>query len=95
VFRKRYVQGSSLVHLGRWWELWGGYPEDLLPEGWQRFHESRLPTVRDILWESGLPVGWIEETGRRVTGIGERALVRRWPGTSDQRSLSSLFVFTA
>lgn len=94
-FRNRLPGHVLVAQMGSWWELWGNYPEDLLPKGWQRFHESHLPTVRDILWESGLPVAWIEETGRRVTGIGERALVRRWPGTSNQRSLSSGFVFTA
>ena len=74
--------------MGRWWEVWGGCPEDLLPEGRRRFPESRLPTIRNILWESGLPVAWIGETGRRITSINERVLVRRWPGVSDQRPLS-------
>lgn len=77
-----------VVQMGRWWELWGSYPEDLLSEEWQRFPDSRLPTVRDILWQSGLPVAWIGETGRRVTGISERVLACRWPGVSDQRPLS-------
>ena len=80
-----------LAQMGRWWELWGGYPENLLPKGWRRFPESRLPAVENILWESGLPVAWIEETGRRISTIGERVLVRRWPGASDQRPLSNAF----
>lgn len=50
--------------------------------GWQRFPESRLPTVKHMLWHSGLPVAWIEETGRRVTAIAERLLVCRWPGVA-------------
>ena len=79
-----------VVQMGQWWELWGGYPENLMPKGWPRFPESRLPTVKGTLWESGLPVAWIGETGRRITRISERVLVRRWPGASDQRPLSSL-----
>jgi len=85
------LPGHVLVtQMGRWWELWGSYPENLLPRGRQRFPESRLPIVENILWQSGLPVAWIGETGRRVTGINERLLVRRWPGASDQRPLSWL-----
>lgn len=79
-----------VVQMGKWWELWGGYPENLLPKGSQRFPQSRLPTVKNILWQSGLPVAWVGETGRRITRISERFLVRRWPGASDQRPLSSL-----
>ncbi|MBM4467365.1 MAG: reverse transcriptase [Chloroflexi bacterium] len=79
-----------VVQMGKWWELWGGYPENLLPKGWPRFPENRLPTVKGTLWESGLPVAWIGETGRRITRISERLLVHRWPGASDQRPLSSL-----
>lgn len=32
------------------------------------------------LWQSGVPVAWIGETGRRLTDIAERALVCRWAG---------------
>ncbi len=79
-----------VVQMGKWWELWGGYPENLLPKGWRRFPESRLPTIENVLWQSGLPVAWIGETGRRITRIGERLLACRWPGASDQRPLSAL-----
>ena len=79
-----------VVQMGKWWELWGGYPENLLPRRWRRFPESGLPTVKNMLWESGLPVAWIRETGRRITSISERVLVRRWPGVSDPRPLSAL-----
>jgi hypothetical protein len=81
-----------VVQMGRWWELWGGYPENLLPKGWQRFPQSRLPTVKNVLWQSGLPVAWIGETGRRVTSIGERVLACRWPGVPDQRPLSIMLL---
>ncbi len=60
----------------------------------RRFPASRLSRVRGILWQSGLPVAWIRETGRCVTGINERALVRRWPGVPRQRPLSLLLVYT-
>ncbi len=52
-------------------------------QGWRRYHRNRLPAIRDMLWESGVPVAWIVETGRRVTGIGERVLVCRWPGVAE------------
>lgn len=32
------------------------------------------------LWQSGVAVAWIGETGRRLGGIAERALVCRWTG---------------
>jgi len=79
-----------VVQMGRWWELWGSVPENLLPEGWHRFPQSRLPIVENMLWQSGLSVAWIGETGRRVTSISERVLIGRWPGLSDQRPLSVL-----
>ena len=79
-----------VVQMGKWWELWGGYPETLLPKGWRRFPQNRLTTVKNMLWESGLPVAWIGETGRRVTGINERVLVGRWPGVVDPRPLSRI-----
>jgi len=78
-----------VAQMGRWWEVWGGCPEGLLPEGWHRFHENRLATVRSMLWQSGLPVAWIRETGRRVTRINERVLAWRWPGAPEQRPLST------
>ena len=34
--------------------------------------------VERRLWQSGVPVAWIGETGRRLTDIAERALVCRW-----------------
>jgi len=77
-----------VVQIGKWWELWGDIPE-MLPIGWQRFPESRRSTVRNILWESGLAVAWIEETGRRVTALAERTLVCRWPGVMTPYPLSS------
>jgi len=34
------------------------------------------------LWQSGVRVAWIGETGRRLTDIAERALVCRWAGVA-------------
>jgi hypothetical protein len=79
-----------VVQMGSWWELWGGHPAYPLSPKERWFHKSRLPTIRDTLWESGVPVAWIRETGRRVTSINERAIVGRWPGVADQRPLSLL-----
>lgn len=38
----------------------------------------RLRHVKSLLWNSGLPVAWIAETGRRLCGIAERSLIFRW-----------------
>ncbi len=73
-----------VVQMGKWWEIWGHIPQDLLPQKQRHFPESRLPIIKDILWPSGLPVAWIEETGRYITTIAERTLVRRWPGAAEQ-----------
>lgn len=89
-FRSRLPGHVLAAQMGKWWEVWGGCPENLLPEGRRWFPESRLATAKNVLWESGLPVAWIEETGRRVTRINERILVRRWPGVTDQRPLSRI-----
>lgn len=82
-FSSRLPGHVLVVQLGNWWEVWGGHPAFPLPEAWRRFHKNRLPAIRDMLWESGVPVAWIVETGRRVTGIGERVLVCRWPGVAE------------
>ena len=77
-----------VAQLGNWCELWGGHPACPLTEAERRFHRNRLPALRRRLWASGAPVAWIAETGRRITTINERALVRRWPGAADPRPLS-------
>ena len=43
-----------------------------------RFHHRHLEEVKILLWESGLPVAWINETGRQISRIMERALTCRW-----------------
>ena len=34
--------------------------------------------MKILLMQSGLPVAWIMETGRQISGILERALTYRW-----------------
>lgn len=79
-----------VVQLGNWCELWGGHPAYPLPEAERRFHRDRLPALKRRLWASAAPVAWIAETGRHITTINERALVRRWPGVADPRPLGLL-----
>ena len=75
---ERSLPGHILVvQMGKWWELWGEYPPNL-PAGWKRFPESQLPTLKKILSQSPVPVGWIRETGLRPTRINERELFCRW-----------------
>ena len=48
-------------------------------EAWpRRFPRRRLRSLRRLLWNSDLPVAWIDETGRRPGNIAERALALRW-----------------
>lgn len=51
-------------------------------EAWpRRFPHGLLRSLERLLWNSDLPVAWIDETGRRPGNIAERALTRRWaPG---------------
>ncbi len=43
-----------------------------------RFPRRRLRSYKRLLWNSDLPVAWIDETGRRPGNIAERALALRW-----------------
>ena len=47
----------------------------------RRFPRRRLRSLARLLWNSGLPVAWIDETGSRPGNIAERALVLRWAPT--------------
>jgi hypothetical protein len=44
----------------------------------RRVPRRRLPALKAMLWRSGLPVAWIDETGRRLGAIAERALHCHW-----------------
>ena len=44
----------------------------------RRFPQRRLSALRPVLWQTGLPVAWMSETGRRLGPIAERAIRWRW-----------------
>jgi len=85
-FRVHWPDHVLLIQQGGFWEM------NLPPEpgaaqvaavarlgGWpRRFPQRRLPALQRQLWASDLPVAWIEETGRRLDVIAERALTCRW-----------------
>jgi len=48
----------------------------------RRFPDRRLRRLKSLLWDSGLLVGWVGETGRRLSNIAERALICRWASTN-------------
>ncbi len=88
-FSSRLPGHILVVQMGHWCELWGGHPAYPLPASWRHFQRRRLPSIKHQLWESGVPVAWIAETGRRVTGLNERVLIRRWPDRSQPQPLSA------
>jgi hypothetical protein len=61
-----------LIQIGNFWEMRFSYACRY------RFHHRHLEEMKIMLWESGLPVAWIMETGRQISGIMERALTYRW-----------------
>jgi len=81
-FCDRLPDHILVVQLGKWREVWGDVPQNLLPRNLRRFPESCLPALKERLWQSGLPIAWIAETGRRITAIAERTLVCRWADTT-------------
>jgi len=85
IFFSKQLKGHVIVaQVGKWREIWGGTPGNPISEEKMRFRERHLPEMARLLWESGLPVAWIEETGNQPTGIRERRMVCRWgPGLSE------------
>lgn len=77
-----------VAQVGNRYELWGGDPESPLPDSKRRRRYGRLPALKRMLWARGTRVAWVTETGRRITGINERQLALRWPGTADARPLA-------
>jgi hypothetical protein len=71
-----------IIQVGNFWEMRFssacGY----------RFHNRNLEEIKILLWESGLPVAWIYETGRQISRIMERVLTYRW-STANQVILES------
>ena len=76
-----------LIRQGRYWEVvvppttsaaGNAAALDALRAWPRRVPRRRLPTLKPVLWRSGLRVAWIGETGRRLGTIAERALHCRW-----------------
>ncbi len=61
-----------IIQVGNFWEM--RFSEACR----YRFHSRHLEEIKRVLWESGLPVAWVMETGRQISGIMERALTYRW-----------------
>ena len=61
-----------IIQVGNFWEM------RYSPTCSYRFHNRKLEEIKTLLWESGLPVAWIYETGHQISRIMERALTYRW-----------------
>lgn len=59
------------------------------PGSTTRLSGAILGEVKFMLWESGVPVAWIRETGVSITTVRERVVVERWEGVH-HRSLVEL-----
>lgn len=73
-----------VVRVGNFWEMMPGPFQDMT-ETWERmgllnlrFPQLDIDCARQLLWRAGVAVAWIEETGRRISAVNERALARRW-----------------
>ncbi len=71
-FRARLPGHILMIQVGKFWEM------SYSPFCSYRFPQHHLVELKPLLWECGLPVAWIEETGRQISGILERALTYRW-----------------
>jgi hypothetical protein len=90
---KRHLPGHVLlIRQGGFWEFdWESASLDevtknetlAVVKSWpRRFPDRRLRYLKSLLWDSGLLVGWVGETGRRLSNIAERALICRWASTN-------------
>jgi len=61
-----------MIQLGGFWQI------SFTPFCSYRFPHRDLAKLKPLLWESGFSVAWIEETGRQLSRITERALTYRW-----------------
>lgn len=81
-FVEMFPDHVLMIRRGLCWEM-AAKRRDLLPDPtWlgRRFFAHDFDSIRRLLWESGLPVAWIGETGRRVMNIAERTLINHWKG---------------
>ncbi len=82
IFGSEDAKDVVMIRLGALWEMTADRA-DLLPVvAWldRRFPVRNLDAVKRVLWEHGLPLAWIDETGRHVTRIAERTLTHHWKG---------------
>jgi len=87
-FSNRLPGHALMIRQGGFWEMLpataGSYGENRtinleISAGWpKRFPQRNLKRYESMLWEKRVAVAWIQETGRRLTGIAERALAVRW-----------------
>jgi len=70
-FKARLRGHLVMIQVGNFWEM-------SFSSCHYRFHTRYLAEMKIVLWESGLSVAWIMETGRQLSGIMERALIYRW-----------------
>lgn len=94
-FKANLAGHVLMIQQGGFWELIveplnsvGEYDREGLAAiaAWpSRFPHRRLPKIKPLLWKSGLHVAWIKETGRRLCGIAERALICRWAVSNPER----------
>jgi len=92
-FTKHLPGHAIIIQLGTYWELLGGPVRDMTLT-WEhmsllrlRFPQRDLGLAKRLLWDTGVPVAWVEETGRRVSGIAERAIAWRWVMEGEQLAL--------
>jgi RNA-directed DNA polymerase len=74
-FRVRLPGHVLMIQVGQFWEI------SFSSGCSHRFPQRLMTEIKPLLWESGLPVAWIEETGRQISGILERTLMCRWSST--------------
>ncbi|HUF79148.1 MAG TPA: hypothetical protein VMR44_09555 [Thermoanaerobaculia bacterium] len=94
-FREQLPGHVLLIQKGAFWQavvpdsVATQVPAATLPvvDGQRIRRSSPSSAVEQRLWQSGVPVAWIGETGRRLTDIAERSLVCRWAGAGRGDSL--------
>ena len=81
-FKKLLPDHVLMIQFGPCWEL-TGQPFHSAPWSFwfdKRLSGATLEKVASWLWESGVPVVWIGETGRSITTVRERKVIERWEG---------------
>lgn len=82
-FLRLFKNHIVMIQIGTHWEMVGKLvmPTHLAVWIGKRFPQIYLEKrMNTLLWESGLPIAWIGETGRSITTIKERVVICRWEG---------------